>query len=115
MQAISQHPHHRSIHLAKAKMPATLGPASKLTSFPRVLLVKSSWAFTPSTLLLLGINELIVLNHRWLPAKLPAPHNTALLLLHIAAHKGRSSKTRRGAGPAGGGGTSSAAGCALLI
>lgn len=32
---------------------------------------------------------LSALNHRWLPAKLPALHNTALLLLHIAAHKGR--------------------------
>jgi hypothetical protein len=33
-------------------MPATRDLASKLTSFPRVLLVKSSWAFTPSTLFL---------------------------------------------------------------
>src|SRR5260370_24042320 len=38
-------------------MPATRGLASKITSFPRVLLVKSSWAFTPSTLLLLGIKR----------------------------------------------------------
>src|SRR3984893_11875112 len=57
MQAISQHPHHRPIHLATAEMPATRGLASKITSFPRVLLVKSSWAFTPSTLLLLGIKR----------------------------------------------------------
>jgi hypothetical protein len=41
-------------------MPATRGLASKITSFPRVLLVKSSWASTPSTLPLFGINELIV-------------------------------------------------------
>ena len=60
MQTISQHAHHRPIHLSKAEMPATRGLASKITSFPRVLLVKSSWASTPSTLPLLGINELIV-------------------------------------------------------
>src|SRR3984893_9529950 len=57
MQAISQHPHHRPIHLATAEMPATRGLASKITSFPRVLLVRSSWACTPSTLLLLGIKR----------------------------------------------------------
>jgi hypothetical protein len=32
------------------------------------------------------------LDYRWLPANLPALHNTALLLLHIAAHKGRTSR-----------------------
>src|ERR1700738_3949257 len=36
-------------------MPATRRLASRIASFRRVLLVKSSRAFTPSTLLLLGI------------------------------------------------------------
>jgi hypothetical protein len=39
---------------------------------------------------------LSALDHRRLPAKLPAPHNTALLLLHIAAHKARASKNPPG-------------------
>ena len=55
--AISHHPHLHQFHLAKSEMPATRRLASRITSFPRTLLVKSSWAFTPSTLLLLRIKR----------------------------------------------------------
>src|ERR1700681_1406687 len=57
MKAINHHPHLNQFHLAKSEMPATRRLASRITSFPRTLLVKSSWAFTPSSLLLLRIKR----------------------------------------------------------
>jgi hypothetical protein len=57
MQAINHHPHLHQFHLAKSEMPAMRRLASRITSFPRTLLVKSSWAFTPSTLLLRRIKR----------------------------------------------------------
>jgi hypothetical protein len=53
MRALNRHPPQDQLHLAKAETPARRRLASKLTSCPRTLLVKSSWAFAPSTLLLL--------------------------------------------------------------
>jgi hypothetical protein len=53
LQAINGHPPRDQFSLAKAETPARRRLASRLTSCPRTLLVKSSWAFAPSTLLLL--------------------------------------------------------------
>src|SRR5260370_34900408 len=102
MQAISQHPHHRPIHLSKAEMPATRGLGSKIASFPRVLLVKSSWASTPSTLPLLKINELIVLDHLGCPRSSPLRTTQHYYFCISRRTKARSSKTSGGrlvAGP----------------
>src|SRR5260370_18717169 len=57
MEAISHRPHLPRFHRAKSEMPATRRVASRITSSPSTLLVKSSWAFTPSTSLLLGIKR----------------------------------------------------------
>jgi hypothetical protein len=53
---INRHPPRDQFHLAKAKTPARRRSASRITSCPRTLLAKSSWAFAPSTLLLLKIS-----------------------------------------------------------
>jgi hypothetical protein len=100
MQMINRHPPRDQFHLAKAKTPARRRSASRITSCPRILLVKSSWAFAPSTLLLLKISAL---DHRLLPARPPlrtTQHYYFCISRRtiVLAYQGRKSRQRRTAG-----------------
>jgi hypothetical protein len=84
MQAINRHSPQDQFHLAKEETPARRRLASRITSCPRILLVKSSWAFR-------SLDITFAQDKRLGPPSVArqasAPHNAAVSLLHVAAHK----------------------------